>query len=168
MKRLRQPMILVADDQPDVREALQLLLKGEGYKSVAVASPRALLQAVSEGEFDLALVDMNYSRDTTSGEEGLNLLTRLKELDRAPPVVVLTAWGSVELAVEAMKKGAKDFVLKPWDNARLLATIRNQLELRDALERSEKLGAENQMLRGHGPELIEQSPAIEPVLEMIT
>jgi len=93
-----------------------------------------LLQAVSEGEFDLALVDMNYSRDTTSGEEGLNLLTRLKEFDQAPPVVVLTAWGSVELAVEAMKKGAKDFVLKPWDNARLLATIRIQLELRDALE----------------------------------
>lgn len=161
-------MILVADDQPDVREALQLLLKGEGYKSEAVSSPQALLQAVSEGEFDLALVDMNYSRDTTSGEEGLNLLTRLKELDQAPPVVVLTAWGSVELAVEAMKKGAKDFVLKPWDNARLLATIRNQLELRDALERSEKLEAENRMLRGQGPELIAQSPAMKPVLEMIS
>jgi DNA-binding NtrC family response regulator len=168
MKQVRPPLILIVDDQPDVLAALQLLLKGEGYRSQTAGSPQACLQAVSEAEFDLALVDMNFSRDTTSGEEGIFLLKRLRDLDPDLPVVVMTAWGSVELAVEAMKKGAKDFVLKPWDNARLLATVQNQLELRAALRRSEKLEAENRLLRGRRPDMIAQSAAMKPVLEMIS
>ncbi len=168
MKQARPPLILIVDDQPDVLAALQLLLKGEGYRSQTAGSPQASLQAVSEAEFDLALMDMNFSRDTTSGEEGIQLLKRLRDLDHDLPVVVMTAWGSVELAVEAMKKGAKDFILKPWDNARLLATVQNQLELRAALMRSEKLEAENRLLRGRRPEMIAHSAAMKPVLEMIT
>jgi DNA-binding NtrC family response regulator len=105
MKRVCPPTILIIDDQKDVLEALQLLLKGEGYGSEPVSSPEAVVKAISEREFDLVLMDMNYSRDTTSGEEGLKLLARCQELDRSLPVVVMTAWGSVELAVEAMKRG---------------------------------------------------------------
>lgn len=167
MKRSRPPAIMIVDDQPDVREALQLLLKGEGYQLEAVDHPRALLQAMSEREYDLVLMDMNYSRDTTSGEEGLNLLTRCRELDRSLPVVVMTAWGSVELAVEAMKRGAKDFIPKPWDNERLLTIVRNQIELREAVRRSENLEAENQLLLGKCPELVAKSAVMKPILEMI-
>ncbi|HUA18116.1 MAG TPA: SpoIIE family protein phosphatase [Bryobacteraceae bacterium] len=120
--------ILVADDQPDVLEALRLLLKGAGYASVQVSSPQDVLNAASGGPFDLILMDLNYARDTTSGAEGLDLLSRLERLSRVPPVVVMTAWGSVDLAVEAMQRGACDFVQKPWDNERLLSVIAKQLE----------------------------------------
>src|SRR6201994_948393 len=119
------PRIVIADDQPDVLEALRLLLKGEGYETEAVSSPAAVLRALESRDFDAALVDLNYARDTTSGQEGLDLLTRIRSLDGAPPVVVMTAWGSVELAVEAMRRGARDFIQKPWENARLLTVLRN-------------------------------------------
>ncbi len=125
--------ILVGDDQPDVLEALRLLLKGEGHRSVLVDSPQALLRAARSEPFDLILMDLNYARDTTSGAEGLDLLSSLQAQDNAAPVVVMTAWSSVDLAVEAMRRGACDFVQKPWDNARLLDTIRKQAG--DAVQR---------------------------------
>src|SRR5438132_7511312 len=131
------PRILVADDQPDVLEALKLLLKGEGYDVQTATSPRAVLTALDARDFDALLIDMNYTRDTTSGAEGLDLLTRLQALEMPPPVVVMTAWASIDGAVEAMRRGARDFIEKPWDNRRLLATLRTQVELGRALRRSQ-------------------------------
>lgn len=118
--------VLVCDDQPDVLHALHLLLKGEGYEAVTVDSPRALLREARSGGFDLILADLNYTRDTTSGEEGLDLLAGLESQGNTAPVIVMTAWGSIDLAVEAMRRGACDFVQKPWDNQRVLAVIRKQ------------------------------------------
>jgi DNA-binding NtrC family response regulator len=161
------PRILIADDQPDVIESLRLLLKAEGFQTEAVSSPAAILAAVETKDFDAALIDLNYARDTTSGQEGLDLLTRLQSLDSTLPIVVMTAWGSIELAVEAMRRGARDFVQKPWENARLLSILRTQLELGRALRRGARLEAENRVLRAEGlPTLIAESPAMRPVLEL--
>jgi DNA-binding NtrC family response regulator len=163
------PRILIADDQPDVLEALRLLLKGEGYETEAVSSPVAVLRALESRDFDAALIDLNYARDTTSGQEGLDLLSRIKSLDGAPPVVVMTAWGSVELAVEAMRRGARDFIQKPWENERLLSVLRNQVELGQALRRGQRLEAENRVLRDgkDAPTLIAESEAMRPVLDLV-
>ena len=120
--------VLVCDDQPDVLHALQLLLKGQGYEAVTVDSPRALLRKARSDEFDLILADLNYTRDTTSGEEGLDLLAGLESQGNSAPVIVMTAWGRIDLAVEAMRRGACDFVQKPWDNERVLAAIRKQAD----------------------------------------
>jgi sigma-B regulation protein RsbU (phosphoserine phosphatase) len=120
--------VLVCDDQPDVLHALHLLLKGHGYEAVTVDSPRALLRKARSDEFDLILADLNYTRDTTSGEEGLDLLAGLESQGNTTPVIVMTAWGSIDLAVEAMRRGACDFVQKPWDNERVLAAIRKQAD----------------------------------------
>lgn len=163
-----QGRLLVADDQADVLAALRLLFKGEGYETETVQSPALVLEALDRQEFDLVLMDLNYTRDTTSGQEGLDLLGRLQTLDHPPAVVVMTAWGSVDLAVEAMRRGARDFVQKPWENARLVAIVRNQLALRRSERQSERLLAENEMLRGAGPALIAHSAAMRPVLDMIT
>ena len=133
---MRQPRLLVADDQPDVIEALRLLLKGEGYEIETASSPRAVLEIVQARELDLVLMDLNYARDTTSGAEGLDLLSRLRDLDPTLPVVVMTAWASLDLAVEVMRRGARDFVEKPWENERLKSIIRTQLELGRALRRA--------------------------------
>src|SRR5467141_3893581 len=160
--------LLVADDQPDVLEALKLLLKGEGFDVETAASPRAVLAAVEARDFDALLVDMNYARDTTSGAEGLDLLSRIQGLESAPPVVVMTAWGSIDGAVEAMRRGARDYVEKPWDNRRLLATMRTQVELGRALRKSQRLEIENRRLRREGlPELVAESPAMQPVLRLM-
>jgi DNA-binding NtrC family response regulator len=160
--------ILICDDQPDVRESLRLLLKSEGFKVDTAPSPAAALAALDGPRPDLLLMDMNYTQDTTSGREGLELLDRVQALDPALPVLVMTAWGSIELAVEAMRRGAKDFVQKPWENARLLATLRTQLELAAALRRSRNLEAENRILRADGaPAIIARSKAMEPVLQLI-
>jgi len=121
--------ILMADDQPDVLNALRLLLKAEGYETEAVTSPAELLRAVGEREFDLLLMDLNYARDTTSGREGLDLLSRLKEVENAPVIVAMTGWATVGLAVEAMQRGVADFVEKPWTNARLLEILQKQIDL---------------------------------------
>src|SRR5512132_918714 len=118
--------VLVADDQSDVREALRLLLRAAGHSAVAVDSPGALIEAANGREFDVVPMDMNYTRDTTSGREGIDALRALAARGNAPPVVVMTAWGSLELAVEAMRCGAADFVQKPWDNKRLLETLTEQ------------------------------------------
>jgi DNA-binding NtrC family response regulator len=165
----RPPRILVADDLPDVCEALRLLLKNEGFDPHTVASPAALWAAVQRSDFDAVLMDLNYARDTTSGQEGLDLLDRLRALDPTLPVVVMTAWASVDLAVEAMRRGARDFVSKPWENARLVSILRTQIALKDALRRGERLEAENRALRADGaaPPLIADSRAMGPVLELI-
>lgn len=163
--------VLIADDQKDVLEALRLLLKGEGHHAEAAHSPSEALNALAERSFDAALIDLNYARDTTSGREGLDLLSRIVALDGTLPIVVMTAWGSVELAVDALQRGARDFVQKPWDNARLLSIIRTQLELSHALRRGARLEAENQLLRREQtaalPTLIARSPAMQPVLDLI-
>jgi DNA-binding NtrC family response regulator len=162
------PRVLAADDQPDVLEALRLLLKPEGFLLETADSPAAVLAAVESRELDVVLMDLNYTRDTTSGREGIDLLAKLQAMDATLPVVVMTAWGSVELAVEAMRRGARDFVQKPWENARLVATLRTQAELARALRRGQRLEAENRALREEGrPLLIAESEAMRPVLEMI-
>jgi DNA-binding NtrC family response regulator len=165
---MSDPRILVADDQADVLEALKLLLKAEGFEVETAASPRAVLAAVEARDFDALLVDMNYARSTTSGAEGLDLLSRLQATDSPPPVVVMTAWGSIDGAVEAMRRGARDYVEKPWDNRRLIATLRTQVELGRALRKSYRLEIENRTLRKEGlPELIAESPAMQPVLRLM-
>src|SRR5215212_8623767 len=136
---------LIADDQPDVLEALRLLLKGEGFLADAVTSPSEVIEAIKARNYDILLMDLNYARDTTSGQEGLDLLTRVQALDNSLPVVVMTAWGSVDLAVEAMRRGARDFIQKPWDNARLLSILSTQVELGHALKKGQRLEAENRL-----------------------
>src|SRR5215216_3731141 len=163
------PRILIADDQADVLEALRLLLKGEGYKIETVSAPAAIIESLEDRDFDVLLMDLNYARDTTSGQEGLDLLSRLQKLDSSLPVVVMTAWGSGDVAVEAMRRGARDFIQKPWDNARLLSIISTQVELGQALRKGQRLEAENQILRNEiRPNFIAESPAMKPVLEIIS
>ena len=163
------PRILIGDDQPDVLEALRLLLKPEGYVIDTAASPQQLLRAMELKDYDVVLIDLNYARDTTSGEEGLDLLSRIHAADESLPVVVMTAWGSVDVAVEAMRRGARDFIQKPWDNARLLAIVRTQIELSQALRKGQRLEAENSILRGEGmPHIIAESAAMQNVLQVIS
>src|SRR5207248_8063353 len=159
--------ILIADDQRDVLEALRILLKGEGYQTEAAASLAGIFNALEKKEYALLLMDLNYTRDTTSGQEGLEVIPKIQAIDNTLPIVVMTAWATIDLAVEAMKRGARDFVPKPWDNERLLAIVRTQLELAGALRRGRKLEAENQLLRGSAPHLIAEAPSMRPILEMI-
>src|SRR5437764_5225252 len=160
--------ILIADDQPDVLEALRILLKGEGYQTDAVTSLAGIFNALEKKDYALLMMDLNYTRDTTSGQEGLEVIPKLQEIDSTLPIVVMTAWATIDLAVEAMKRGARDFVPKPWDNERLLAIVRTQIELAGALRKGRKLEAANQLLRGGAPNIIAESPAMRPVLEMIS
>jgi DNA-binding NtrC family response regulator len=160
-----RPRLLVADDQEDVLEALRLLLVPHGHEVDAVTSPSAVLRAAGDRQYDLVLVDLNYTRDTTSGAEGLELLAALRALDPALPVVVMTAWASVELVVEAMRQGARDFVEKPWDNTRLLTVVRNQVELARALRRGDRLAAAS--AGGPTVEVVAASPAMRRVLEVV-
>ncbi|MBI1940539.1 MAG: sigma-54-dependent Fis family transcriptional regulator [Acidobacteria bacterium] len=160
--------VLIADDQPDVLESLRLVLKAEGFQTESASSPAGVLHAVEGKDFDVALIDLNYARDTTSGQEGLDLLTRLQALDGTLPVVVMTAWGSIELAVEVIRRGARDFVQKPWENARLLSILRTQIELSQALRKGLRLEAENRLLQAEGsPSLIAESAAMRPVLDLL-
>ncbi len=164
-----KPRILIADDQPDVVEALRLLLVSAGFGVEMATGPAEALARVQKGEFDAALIDLNYTRDTTSGREGLDLLFGIRDLDATLPIVVMTAWGSVEGAVEAMRRGARDYIEKPWDNGRLLATLETQIQLGRALRRTQKLETENERLRGLGglPRLIAKSAAMAPVLTVM-
>ena len=165
------PRILIADDQADVLAALSLLLKGERYQIQSASSPEGVLKSIDTHEFDVVLIDLNYARDTTSGSEGLDLLSRIRAADPTLPVVVMTAWGSVDLAVEAMRRGARDFIQKPWDNARLLAVLRTQVELAEALRRGRRLEAENMALRDESsnelPQVVAESPAMKAVLNLV-
>lgn len=160
--------ILIADDQADVLEALRLLLKAEDFSVETVTSPAAVLAAIEERDFDALLMDLNYTRDTTSGKEGFDLLTQVQQLDASLPVIVMTAWGSIQGAVEAMRRGARDYVEKPWDNQRLLSTLRTHIELGRVVRESQKLESENRLLRMRGePDLIAESRAMQPVLTLI-
>ena len=159
--------VLIADDQRDVVDALRLLLKAESYQTDTADSPAAVLKAVERREYDVVLIDLNYARDTTSGEEGLDLLARLRALDDTLPVVVMTAWASVTLAVEAMRRGACDFIEKPWNNDRVLSIFRTQTELGRAIRRTRRLEAQNQLQVDGRPALIAQSAAMRPVLDII-
>jgi len=161
------PRILIADDQRDVLEALRLLLKGEGCQADTVGSPAAALKALEQREYDAVLIDLNYARDTTSGQEGLDLLARIHAADESLPVVVMTAWGSVSLAVEAMRRGARDFIEKPWHNERLLSILRTQIELGRALRRASQLETQALAAQADGSPLIADAPAMQPVLQII-
>ncbi len=162
------PTILIADDQPDILQALRFLLKAEGFAVDTVSSPGGVLSAIERKDYDVVLMDLNYTRDTTSGREGFDLLSRIRLLDATLPVVVMTAYSSVEGAVEAMRGGARDYVEKPWDNARLIATLKTQVELGKALRKSLRLESENQSLRREGvPDMVAESPAMRAVMRLM-
>lgn len=163
------PRILIADDQADILQALRLLLRQEGFAVETATSPAGVVAAVEGGDFDALLMDLNYTRDTTSGREGLDVLAQIQQLDATLPVVVMTAFGSVEGAVAAMRHGARDYVEKPWDNARLVALLRTQVELGEALRRGQRLEGENALLRGDGvPDLVAESPAMRAVARLMS
>jgi len=158
--------LLIADDQPHILEALRLLLRPEGYQLEMVRTPALVLEALAHESFDGVLIDLNYTRDTTSGQEGLDLVARVKEMDAQLPVVVMTAWGNIDLAVEAMRRGAGDFIQKPWENARLLSILRTQMELHRSQKRAQWLEAENRILRAPGaPDFIASAASMRTVLE---
>lgn len=160
--------VLVADDQPDVLESLNALLMRKGFGVETVHSPAAVLRAVREREFDAVLMDLNYARDTTSGREGLDLLPQIRDIDDTLPVLVMTAWGSIESAIEAIREGARDYIEKPWDNTRLVATLHNSIELGRALRTSRLLRDENRLLRGEGvPVFLAESPVMQPIKTLI-
>ena len=162
------PTILEADDQADILQALRLLLTSEGFAVETVSSPGGVLAALERRDFDALLMDLNYTRDTTSGREGFDLISRIQGIDATLPIIVMTAFGSVEGAVEAMRRGARDFLEKPWDNTRLVAILRTQVELGRALRRSTRLESENQALRREGlPDLIALSPAMRQVARLL-
>jgi DNA-binding NtrC family response regulator len=161
--------LLIADDQPHILEAIRLLLKPEGYQLELVRTPLLALDAIAHEEFDGALIDLNYARDTTSGQEGLELVDRIRALDAHLPVIVMTAWGNIDLAVDAMRRGASDFIQKPWENARLLNVLRTQLELHRSQRRMQWLEAENRILRAVGSsDFIASAPAMRAVVETMS
>jgi DNA-binding NtrC family response regulator len=160
--------ILIADDQRDMLEALRILLKGEGHQTDAVNSIAGIFNALQQRDYALLMMDLNYTRDTTSGQEGLEVIPKIQEIDNTLPIVVMTAWATIDLAVEAMKRGARDFVPKPWDNERLLTIVRTQIELASALRKGRKLEAANKLLGGTVPNLIAEAPSMRPVIEMIS
>jgi DNA-binding NtrC family response regulator len=172
-----QPLILIADDQAAVREALRILLAKEGYQVALATSPKEVLQTLQTSEVALVMLDLNYARDTTSGQEGLDLIAQIKKIEGAPPIVVMTAWATVDLAVAAMRAGARDFFQKPWENARVLAIVRTQVDFSAAEQRGQRLESENQVLRGDAgliqksafatSGLIAHSPGMQAVVETI-
>ena len=159
--------VLIADDQRDVLEALRILLKGEGHQTESVTSVSGIFNALQQRDYALLMMDLNYTRDTTSGQEGLEVIPKIQALDSTLPIVVMTAWATIDLAVEAMKRGARDFVPKPWDNERLLTIVRTQIELGSALRKGRKLEAANKLLGGNVPNMIADAPSMQPVVEMI-
>jgi DNA-binding NtrC family response regulator len=164
-----RPRVLAADDQQHVLEALELLLRPQGYEIETAKSPALVREALATGSYDAVLIDLNYTRDTTSGQEGLDLLSEIVSFDPSTPVIVMTAWANIELAVEAIHRGARDFIQKPWENQRLLAILRTQVELRRALQHAERLAAQNRLLQAEGrPEFIASAASMQPVLEAIT
>jgi DNA-binding NtrC family response regulator len=161
--------LLIADDQPQILEALRLLLKPEGYQLEMVRTPSLLIEALAHESFDGVLIDLNYTRDTTSGQEGMDLVVRIKEIDPQLPIVVMTAWGNIDLAVEAMRRGASDFIQKPWENPRLLSILRTQMELHRSQRRTQWLEAENRILRAPGAlDFIASAESMHQVLETMS
>jgi DNA-binding NtrC family response regulator len=168
MKPMQTVRILVADDQADIVSALKLLLVDEGFEVVAAASPEDVIERAEAAEFDLALIDLNYTRDTTSGHEGLELMDRLKTIDPVLPIIVMTAWSSVAGAVEAMRRGARDYIEKPWADERLVATLKTHVDLRRALTRSQRLEEASARVQRRGtPPFLGQSAAMRQVRQVI-
>ena len=164
-----RPRVLAADDQQDILDAIQFLLSAQGYQVDTARSPQLVREALSLDSYDAVLIDLNYTRDTTSGQEGLTLLSEIVGIDSNLPVIVMTAWGNVELAVEAMRRGARDFIQKPWDNERLVSIVRTQIELYRALQKAQHLEAENRLLKAENrPDFIATAPAMKSVMETIT
>jgi len=161
------PQVLIADDQPAVLDALRLLLKEEGWRVVTAARPVEILKAVEAHTLDAIVMDLNYARDTTSGKEGLDVLGRVRALDATLPIIVMTAYGSVQGAVEAMRRGAADYIEKPWDDERLVAILRTQIELSRARRTNEPLATENRRLAPNVSRLVAGSRAMQTVLELI-
>jgi DNA-binding NtrC family response regulator len=162
-----QPRILIGDDQADILSALKLLLKREGFVVATATSPAGVLDVAAREQVDVALVDLNYTRDTTSGEEGLELVDQLRKQHPELPVVVMTAWATVEVAVQAMRRGANDFVEKPWNNQRLLSVLKNQVALARAQQRGRRLADENAILRASdGAKLIANSRPMQEVVRL--
>jgi DNA-binding NtrC family response regulator len=161
------PRVLIADDQPDVLVALRMLLRDEGYELTTANSPEAILRALDEDSFDAVLMDMNYTRDTTTGKEGLTLLQVIRAQDDTLPVLVMTGWSSVEGAVAAMQHGANDYIEKPWNDERLLHTLRTQIELSQALRRARRAEAANQRLQKSGLVMIGESPVMKEVMAIL-
>ena len=164
--------LLIADDQPHILEALELLLKPEGFQLLTARSPALVRETLASEHVDGVLIDLNYSRDTTSGREGLDLIAAIHEQDSQLPIIVMTAWANIDLAVEAMRLGARDFIQKPWDNARLLTVVKTQLELHAAQKRAQWLEAENRILRaesapGGAPEFVATAASMRPVVELL-
>jgi DNA-binding NtrC family response regulator len=160
--------ILIADDQQDIIDALRLLLVDEGYEVSPARSPAEALERLEATDFDLALLDLNYTRDTTSGQEGFDLMERIRALDPTLPVLVMTAWSSVAGAVEAMRRGARDYIEKPWDDEKVLAAVRTQIELRRAVRRSQRLQEANTRLqRGATPAFIGETAGIREIRQTI-
>jgi DNA-binding NtrC family response regulator len=161
--------VLVVDDQPAVLDAIKLLLESEGFHVDTVRSPQVALESLTVHEYDALLLDLNYTRETTSGHEGIALLERISEIDNQLPVVVMSAWGTINLAVEAVRRGARDFIQKPWDDERLLTTVRNQAELCQALRRGQRLEAENRVFTHPGrPSFIAKASAMRVVVDTIS
>jgi DNA-binding NtrC family response regulator len=160
--------VLIADDQQDIIDALRLLLLDEGFEVQSARSPAEALERLEAADVDLAILDLNYTRDTTSGQEGFDLMERIRALDPSLPVLVMTAWSSVAGAVEAMRRGARDYIEKPWDDDKLLATARTQIELRRAVRRSQRLQEANQRLqRGATPPFVGDAPSIVEIRRTI-
>ncbi|MGE5114643.1 MAG: sigma-54-dependent transcriptional regulator [Acidobacteriaceae bacterium] len=168
-EKSRPARVLAADDQQDILDAIELLLRPQGYEVDFARSPVLVREALASGNYDAALIDLNYTRDTTSGQEGLDLLSEIAATDSTLPIIVMTAWANVEVAVEAMRRGARDFIQKPWENDRLLSIVRTQVELHRALETAQRLEAENRLLRANGrPDFIASAPSMQPVLDAIS
>src|ERR1700735_2198223 len=164
-----RPRILAADDQQHVLEAIEMLLRPQGYEVETARSPTLVRESLATGSYDALLIDLNYTRDTTSGREGLDLLSEVVALDNTPPAIVMTAWANIDLAVEAMRRGARDFIQKPWENERLLAILRTQVELHRALREAERLAARNRLLQAEGrPQFIATAPGMQPLLGTLT
>ncbi len=160
--------LLIADDQPHILEALQFLFKPEGYHLETARLPALVLEYMASTDFDCILIDLNYTRDTTSGQEGLDLLAAIRQRDSHVPVIVMTAYANIDLAVEAMRRGANDFIQKPWDNPRLLTILRTQLERHRAQKRTQWLEAENRILRAEGaPDFIATAPSMLSVVQLM-
>ena len=164
----KPPSVLIADDQTDILHALRVLLRGEGCKVKTVTTPDDALDALAHNPFDVAMIDLNYARDTTSGKEGLDLINGIQKLDPDLPIVVMTAWATIDLAVECMRQGAADFIQKPWENARVSATVFNQAELYRAKRRATLLAEENRALKeSKSRDFLAKSEVMQPVLEIM-
>lgn len=165
-----QPNILIADDDVGVLSALKMLLKTEGFATTSTNSPESALAALKKQNYSLAIIDLNYSLDTTSGEEGIELISAIRKHDELIPIIVMTGWGTIEIAVEAIRNGANDFIQKPWENERLLSIINNQLKLASSQQQSQKLSQQNQLLReqlGCDTEIIACSESIKQALQIL-